>query len=99
MGRDMQRFFGQRPQFGLLMPILVGLDGIQKMSKSLGNIVGLKEDALSMYSKLEKVSDELVNSYFTLLTDIDLTTLPSNPRERQKLMALTSRQQPMRLGY
>ena len=57
MGRDMQRHFNQRQQFGLLLPILIGLDGTQKMSKSLGNTVGLKEDPLSMYSKLEKVPD------------------------------------------
>ena len=88
MGRDMQRLFGQRPQFGLLLPILVGLDGLQKMSKSLGNIVALKDDVLSMYSKLEKVPDELVDSYLTLLTDIKLTTLPPDLREKQKIMAL-----------
>ncbi len=88
MGRDMQRLFSQRPQFGLLLPILVGLDGGQKMSKSLGNIVGLQDDALSMYSKLEKIPDELVESYFTLLTDLELSELPHDLRERQKLMAL-----------
>ncbi|MFL0751122.1 MAG: tyrosine--tRNA ligase [Prochlorococcus sp.] len=88
MGRDLQRHFDQRPQFGLLLPILVGLDGVQKMSKSIGNTVGLNEDPLSMYSKLEKVPDALVNSYLTLLTDIDLDALPANPRERQKAMAL-----------
>ena len=89
MGRDIQRFFGKRPQFGILLPILVGLDGVQKMSKSLNNFVGLKEDALSMYSKLEKVPDALVDSYLTLLTDLELTTLPSDLRERQKVMALS----------
>ncbi|HGY5552183.1 MAG: tyrosine--tRNA ligase [Prochlorococcus sp.] len=88
MGRDLQRHFDQRPQFGLLLPILAGLDGVQKMSKSIGNTVGLNEDPLSMYSKLEKVPDALVNSYLTLLTDIDLDALPANPRERQKAMAL-----------
>ncbi len=88
MGRDLQRHFDQRPQFGLLLPILAGLDGIQKMSKSLGNTVGLNEDPLSMYSKLEKIPDLLVNSYLTLLTDLDLNALPVNPRERQKAMAL-----------
>ena len=46
MGRDLQRHFGQRPQFGMLLPILPGLDGVQKMSKSLGNTVGLAEDPL-----------------------------------------------------
>ncbi len=88
MGRDLQRHFGQRPQFGLLLPILPGLDGVQKMSKSLGNTVGLREDPLSMYSKLEKVPDAVVDQYVTLLTDLELPALPSNPRERQKAMAL-----------
>jgi tyrosyl-tRNA synthetase len=88
MGRDLQRHFGQRPQFGLLLPILPGLDGVQKMSKSLGNTVGLREDPLSMYSKLEKVPDAVVNDYLTLLTDLDLEALPAHARERQKAMAL-----------
>jgi tyrosyl-tRNA synthetase len=88
MGRDLQRHFGQRPQFGLLLPILPGLDGVQKMSKSLGNTVGLREDPLSMYSKLEKVPDAVVNDYLTLLTDLDLDQLPADARARQKAMAL-----------
>jgi tyrosyl-tRNA synthetase len=88
MGRDLQRHFGQRPQFGMLLPILPGLDGVQKMSKSLGNTVGLSDDPLSMYSKLEKVPDAVVEDYLTLLTNLDLAALPANPRERQKAMAL-----------
>jgi tyrosyl-tRNA synthetase len=88
MGRDLQRHFGQRPQFGMLLPILPGLDGVQKMSKSLGNTVGLGEDPLSMYSRLEKVPDAVVDDYLTRLTDLDLEALPANPRERQKAMAL-----------
>ena len=88
MGRDLQRHHGQRPQFGLLLPILPGLDGVQKMSKSLGNTVGLREDPLSMYSKLEKLPDALVDDYLTLLTDLDLTTLPTPARPRQQAMAL-----------
>ena len=88
MGRDLQRHFGQRPQFGMLLPILPGTDGVQKMSKSLGNTVGLREDPLSMYSKLEKVPDALVEEYLTLLTDLDAAALPENPRERQKAVAL-----------
>jgi tyrosyl-tRNA synthetase len=88
MGRDLQRHGAQRPQFGMLLPILPGLDGVQKMSKSLGNTVGLSEDPLSMYSKLEKVPDAVVDAYLTLLTDLDLAQLPANPRERQKAMAL-----------
>ncbi|MEB3294901.1 MAG: tyrosine--tRNA ligase, partial [Synechococcales bacterium] len=88
VGRDLQRHFGLRPQFGLLMPILIGTDGVQKMSKSLGNYVALSEDALTMYSKLEKTPDSLLQNYFTLLTKLDLTQLPDNPRDRQKLLAL-----------
>ncbi len=88
VGRDLQRHFGQTPQFGLLMPILVGTDGVQKMSKSLGNYVGLSEDALSMYSKLEKIPDALIESYFELLTDLPLDQLPTGARDRQKLLGL-----------
>ena len=89
VGRDLQRHFGQTPQFGLLMPILLGTDGVQKMSKSLNNYVGLGEDALSMYSKLEKTPDNIIKDYFTLLTDLSLDQLPENPRAAQKLLALT----------
>ncbi|BAZ43769.1 tyrosyl tRNA synthetase [Chondrocystis sp. NIES-4102] len=88
VGRDLQRHFGKQTQFGLLLPILLGTDGVQKMSKSLNNYVGLQEDALSMYSKLEKTPDNLLPDYFELLTDLDLTTLPNNPRELQKLLAI-----------
>jgi len=88
MGRDLQRYFGQKPQFGFLLPILIGLDGSQKMSKSLGNTVGINEDALSMYSKLEKLPDELVFTYLKLLTSENLENLSLNPRENQKFMAL-----------
>ena len=88
MGRDLQRQFDQRTQFGLLLPILVGLDGVQKMSKSLGNTVGLEDDPLSMYSKLEKVGDAAINDYLMLLTDLPDEALPDNPREKQKAMAL-----------
>jgi tyrosyl-tRNA synthetase len=88
VGRDLQRHFGQAPQFGLLMPILVGTDGVQKMSKSLGNYVGLLEDPLSMYSKLEKIPDALIRQYFELLTALPLDQLPANPRDAQKLLGL-----------
>jgi len=88
MGRDLQRAFGQKPQFGMLLPILVGLDGTQKMSKSLDNIVGINEDSLSMYSKLEKLPDDLVLSYLNLLTNENLRELSTNRRELQKFMAL-----------
>jgi tyrosyl-tRNA synthetase len=88
VGRDLQRHFGQKPQFGLLLPLLLGRDGVNKMSKSLNNYVGLREDALSMYSKLEKTPDSLLNQYFELLTNLPLAELPENPREAQKLLAL-----------
>ena len=88
VGRDLQRHFHKIPQFGLLLPILLGTDGVQKMSKSLNNYVGLQEDALSMYSKLEKTPDNLLKDYFELLTNLDLTKLPENPRESQKLLAI-----------
>jgi tyrosyl-tRNA synthetase len=88
VGRDLQRHFGQVPQFGLLMPILVGTDGVQKMSKSLGNYVGLMEDPLLMYSKLEKIPDALIRQYFELLTNLPLDQLPENPRNAQKLLGL-----------
>lgn len=89
VGRDLQRHFGQKPQFGLLVPILLGTDGVQKMSKSLGNYVGLSEDPLSMYSKLEKTPDNLLPEYFELLTNLQIGELPEDPRDRQKLLALT----------
>lgn len=88
VGRDLQRHFGLRPQFGVLLPILLGMDGVQKMSKSLGNYVGLSEDPLTMYSKLEKTPDSLLLSYVELLTNLPLEQLPENPRDRQKLLAL-----------
>ena len=58
------------------------------MSKTLGNTVGLEDDPLSMYSKLEKVGDAAINDYLTLLTDLNVEALPENPREKQKAMAL-----------
>ncbi|MCC3416279.1 tyrosine--tRNA ligase, partial [Microcoleus sp. PH2017_02_FOX_O_A] len=88
VGRDLQRHFGMKPQFGLLMPILIGTDGVQKMSKSLGNYVALSEDPLTMYSKLEKIADRSIAQYFELLTDLPLDELPENPREKQKLLAV-----------
>lgn len=86
VGRDLQRLFDQLPQFGMLMPILPGTDGIQKMSKSLNNYVGLAEDPVSLYSKLEKVPDSVIDQYFELLSELNLSQLPENPRDRQKLL-------------
>jgi tyrosyl-tRNA synthetase len=88
VGRDLQKHFGQQPQFGMLMPILIGTDGVQKMSKSLGNYIGLQDDPLTMYSKLEKIPDNLLSQYFELLTNLPLDQLPEQPRDRQKLLAL-----------
>ncbi|MDJ1178870.1 tyrosine--tRNA ligase [Roseofilum sp. BLCC_M91] len=88
VGRDLQRHFGLKPQFGLLVPILLGTDGGQKMSKSLGNYVGLWENAVTMYSKLEKTPDAIIQEYVELLTNLTWEELPENPRERQKVLAL-----------
>lgn len=87
VGRDLQRHFGQKPQFGLLLPILIGTDGVQKMSKSLGNYVGLSEHPGQKYQKLQGVPDNLLTQYFELLTDLPLDKLPENPRDRQMLLA------------
>jgi tyrosyl-tRNA synthetase len=89
VGRDLQRHFGQTPQFGLLTPILIGTDGVQKMSKSLNNYVGLRDEPLTMYQKLEGTKDNQVDSYFELLTALALDELPTNPRDRQQLLAWT----------
>ncbi len=88
IGRDLQKYFKQEPQYGILLPILTGLDGIKKMSKSENNTVGLREDPLSMYSKLEKVPDNIIPSYFDLLTELDLNLHDNNPRNLQRRMAL-----------
>ena len=87
VGRDLQRHFKQKPQYGVLLPILIGLDGVQKMSKSLGNYVGLLEHPTQKYQKLQQVPDNLLKEYFTLLTNLPLDKLPENPRDRQKLLA------------
>lgn len=87
VGRDLQRHFGQKPQYCVLLPILNGLDGVQKMSKSLGNYVGLSEHPSQMYQKLQQVPDNLLEDYFKLLTDLPLDKLPEKPRDRQQLLA------------
>jgi tyrosyl-tRNA synthetase len=69
-GRDLQRDAGQPPQIILMTPILEGLDGVQKMSKSLGNAIGIQEPAGEMYGKLMSISDELMWKYWTFLTDM-----------------------------
>ena len=69
-GRDLQRHFGQKPKIILMTPILEGTDGVQKMSKSLNNAIGIKEPASEMYGKLMSISDELMWKYWTFLTDL-----------------------------
>ncbi|MDP9052157.1 MAG: tyrosine--tRNA ligase [Acidobacteriota bacterium] len=69
-GRDLQRDAGQPPQIVLMTPILEGLDGVHKMSKSLGNAIGIHEPSSEMYGKLMSISDELMWKYWTLLTDL-----------------------------
>jgi tyrosyl-tRNA synthetase len=69
-GRDLQKHFGQPQQSILMVPILEGLDGVQKMSKSLGNAIGIHEVPNEMYGKLMSISDELMWRYWTLLTDL-----------------------------
>ena len=69
-GRDLQKHKGQKPQIVLMTPILEGLDGVQKMSKSLGNAIGIQEPPTEMYGKLMSISDELMWKYWTFLTDL-----------------------------
>ena len=72
-GRELQRHYGQKPQIILMTPILEGLDGVQKMSKSLNNAIGINEPAGEMYGKLMSISDELMWKYWALLTDLKLS--------------------------
>ncbi len=69
VGRDLQRAFGQKPQVCITMPLLVGLDGVRKMSKSYGNYVGITEEPNQMFGKIMSISDELMWDYYLLLTD------------------------------
>jgi tyrosyl-tRNA synthetase len=69
-GRELQRHYGQKPQIILMTPILAGLDGVQKMSKSLGNAIGINEPPAEMYGKLMSINDELMWKYYLFLTDL-----------------------------
>jgi tyrosyl-tRNA synthetase len=75
VGRELQKQVGQRPQSVLTMPLLEGLDGVNKMSKSLGNYVGISESPKEIYGKLMSISDPLMVRYYELLSDTDLATL------------------------
>jgi len=70
VGRELQRSYGQESQVVLTTPILEGLDGVQKMSKSLGNAIGIHEPPLEMYGKVMSISDEMMWRYYELLTDV-----------------------------
>ena len=97
VGRELQQMEGQRPQQVFLMPILVGTDGVQKMSKSLDNYVGVEEPPNDMYGKLMSLPDELIVPYFEYLTDApqeELTSFSSdlasgsiNPMDMKKRLA------------
>lgn len=71
MGRHLQREYGQEPQVALTMPILTGIDGLQKMSKSLGNYIGVDEDRGEMYGKIMSISDDLMPEYYHLVSTLN----------------------------
>lgn len=70
MGRNIQKDFGQSPQITLFMPLLEGIDGVEKMSKSLGNYIGIDEPANVMYEKVMKIPDHMIIKYYELTTDV-----------------------------
>ena len=75
VGRDLQRNAGQEPQMVMLMPLLVGTDGVEKMSKSLGNYVGIDEPPAEQFGKLMSISDDRIGHYYELTTDVPLDEL------------------------
>ncbi len=75
VGRDVQREYGQEPQVVMTTPLLVGTDGVEKMSKSLGNYIGINEPASEIYGKAMSISDELIYTYFELATNVPLSEL------------------------
>lgn len=99
IGRDIQREYGQEPQVILTLPVLEGLDGKQRMSKSIGNYIGIDEDPKEMYGKTMSIPDELIYRYFELVTDVDQKTLDeikaklkdhkTNPRDLKMQLAYT----------
>lgn len=95
VGRDLQRHFGQAPQAVMTMPLLEGLDGVRKMSKSLGNYVGLTDKPVDMYGKLMSVPDKLMVRYYELLTTAtpeEIAAVKSgamHPMEAKKRLART----------
>jgi tyrosyl-tRNA synthetase len=87
VGREMQRAYSQESQIVLTMPILEGLDGVQKMSKSLGNAIGIQEPPLEMYGKLMSISDEMMWRYYELLTDVQIADIEKMKREMHPMQA------------
>ena len=92
VGRELQRSFGQESQVVLTMPILEGLDGVQKMSKSYGNAIGIQEPPLEMYGKVMSISDEMMWRYYELLTDVQVSEIErmksgAHPMEAKKDLA------------
>jgi len=87
MGRGLQRDDGQEPQVVLMTPILEGLDGVQKMSKSYGNAIGITEPPLEMYGKLMSISDEMMWRYYELLTDVQMAEIETMKRESHPMQA------------
>ena len=92
VGRDIQPEYGQEPQVIMTMPILEGLDGVQKMSKSLGNYVGINEPPAEMFGKLMSISDEMMWRYYLLLTDL----APAEIESLKRSVAL-GKQHPLRV--
>jgi len=88
MGRELQRDFGQDPQVVLTMPLLIGLDGVNKMSKSYGNHIGIDEKPEEMFGKIMSISDELMLQYYELLTDENLDEIKKmHPMDAKKRLA------------
>jgi tyrosyl-tRNA synthetase len=87
VGRELQRAYGQEPQVVVTTPILEGLDGVQKMSKSLGNAIGIHEPPLEMYGKIMSISDEVMWRYYEQLTDVSMTEIETMKRESHPMQA------------
>jgi tyrosyl-tRNA synthetase len=87
VGRELQRAYGQESQVALTTPILEGLDGVQKMSKSLGNAIGIHESPWEMYGKIMSISDEMMWRYYELLTDVQVAEIEKMKREAHPMQA------------
>jgi tyrosyl-tRNA synthetase len=91
VGRELQRQFGQEPQVILTTPLLEGIDGVEKMSKSVGNYIGITEPASEMFGKLMSISDELMYRYYLLLTDLTVEQIEEvkkvHPRQAKEDLA------------